>query len=139
MINTNNKLNFSFSSDLEEGWELITVNGDYSPVMQLLDEAYYDRLQWLFDMCNWAQVSTDWVLLDCQSIVDKVGNISNQFTAGIITRQEKNGKITACGEIISKYHNLKCEVSEALAVAIIYGIELWLVFEEEEVQILKER
>ena len=97
MKNNNNRLNFIFSSDLEEGWELITANGDYIPVVQLLEEAYYDRLQWLFDMCHWGKVSTDWVLLDCQSIVDKVGNISNQFTAGIITRQEKDGKIIEKG------------------------------------------
>lgn len=133
-----NKLKFYFGSHLEEDWELITAS-DHVPVIQLLEDAYHDSLQWLLDMCRLAGIGTEWVLIDCQAITDKIGRISNQNTAAIITRQEANGQVVAWGEITSKYHDHKCTVSQALAIAVIYGIELWLVFEEEEVKILEER
>lgn len=134
----NNKLQFNFGSHLEEDWELVTKQ-DYFPVMQLLEDTYHDSLQWLLDMCSLAGVGTEWVLIDCLTITDKIGRISNQNTAAIMTRQGKNGEMISYGEIICKYHNHQCTVSEALAIAVIYGIELWLVFEEEEVKILEEK
>lgn len=131
-------LKFNFGSHLEEDWELVTEK-DHYPVVQLLEDTYHDSLEWLLDMCRKAEVGTEWVLIDCQEVVDKIGRLSNQNTAAIMTQQEKDGKMVSWGEITSKYHNHKCSVSEALAVAVVYGIELWLVFEEEEVQILEER
>lgn len=134
----NNTLKFHFGSHLEEDWELVTTN-DYYPVAQLLEEAYYDSLEWLLEMCRLAKVGTEWVLIDCLEVTDKIGRISNQNTAAIMTRQGKDGKVVSWGEIIGKYHNHQCTVSQALAIAVIYGIELWLVFEEEEVKILEEK